>query len=52
MKAVLRLLGTALLTLIALRLLSWWLYPVLPQLAMIFAVLFILYFAVNGRRGL
>jgi hypothetical protein len=52
MDKALRILGTSVLVLVALRILDLFLYPALPLLAAIFLTGYIIYFAITGRRGL
>ena len=51
MTKLLRLLGAAVLFVVAIRILDWFLTPALPLLVMLFTMTFLAYVAL-GRRGL
>lgn len=52
MNKALRLVGTAVLVTLAIRVADWLLFPVLPVLVALLVVGLVLYIAVNGMRGL
>ena len=51
-KKVLRLTGSAVLVLVAIRILDWLLAPALPFLMTLFVMVLVTYVVVSGRRGL
>lgn len=52
MNKLLRLAGTAVLVILAIRVLDWLLAPTLPMFAALFVIGLVLYIAITGRRGL
>lgn len=52
MNKALRLLGTAVLVTLAIRIVDWLLFPALPILVAFLVVGLVLHIAVNGMRGL
>lgn len=52
MKKALRLLGTAVLVVVAIRVLDWLLAPALPLLVMLLTIGLVIYAVMIGRRGL
>jgi hypothetical protein len=52
MNKFLRLVGTAVVVVVAIRILDWVLTPALPILMAILVMGLVFYVAVNGRRGL
>jgi hypothetical protein len=51
-KKALRLIGTAVLVIVVIRILDWLLAPALPLLVTLFALGAVFYVAIYGRRGL